>query len=375
MSRPAARRLTVLAVAGSCLAAAAAPSLAQSVEVSLADSPGSRQFAVQDISGNELKGIDLGTGGKQPFRTVVTDTAFKNLTSNYTVSAKMNKLYLETAPGVYDYATEVKSSDLSLEYGTSPLSALGVSFPVVPQLNVSGTLQSCADLDATTKTLLGLNVDGTLKDVTDTALANLCAALLLADNLPASAVVDTAVQDITSALTDALALTELPSALTGATPGAFTNPDYSAGTIGAGDTADNAGAAAPTSLGIMTGTPGMVKALQDVITTKVNAAIGTLPVTSATGPAKTTISAMLTELGAATDARIADVATALGALDAARQSAVLNTLSTVSIVPPALTDLVNLSGKYFGFPILKAAPSTSLAGTYKGTMTVTFVQG
>ena len=374
MSAPRARRFGVVVITGTCLVAAALPALADPVVVSLEDSLGSRQFEVQNITGGQLSTIDLGNGGSQPFRTVVTDSEFKNLTSGYSVSATMNNLYLEDGNGGYTWGTSVPSSDLSLDYGTSPLSALGVSFPVVPQLTVSGTLQSCADLDSTTKSVLGLSSLGAVLDLTDTALLNLCSALLTADNLGVTATVDSTVQQITSDLTSALALTELPTALTGATPGTFDNADYSVGTIGAGDAGGKAGAPAATSLGIMTGTPGMVSALQGVITTKVNAAIGGLPLTSATDPAKTTIAALLEELGASTNTAVANVATALGALDAAQQSAVLNTLSSVTVVAPQLTDLLSLSAQYYGFPILRAAPSTPLAGSYKGTMTVTFVQ-
>jgi hypothetical protein len=372
VSRPLARRLAVLTAVSACVAAAAMPALADGVSVSLADDPGSRQFAVQDISGNPLTAVNLGTGGAQPFRTVVTDTKFRNLTKGYNVSATMNNLYLQKSDGTSDYTARVRSSDVSLQYGTSPLSALGVSFPVVPKLTVSGVLQTCASLSPTVQSVLGLSSTGLPLNALDSALVNLCSALTTAAGHTATATVDSTVQQITSDLTSALSLGDLPTALTGATPGAFTNPDYSAGTIGAGDPA-RSGAAPATSLGIMTGTPGMRAALQSVISTKVNAALAGLPLTGATGPAQTTVAALLAALGSSSDAAVANVATALGVLDAARQSAVLNTLtSTVNV--PALTDLVNLSAQYFGFPILKATPSAPLAGTYKGTMTVTFVQ-
>ena len=373
MPAPLARRAGVAALTGTCLLAAALPVLADPVVVSLEDTLGTRQFAVQDISGAPLTAIDLGSGGSQPFRTVVTDTAFKNLTSGYSVSATMNNLYLDTGSG-YDWTTSVPSSDVRLDYGTSPLAALGVTFPVVPRLTVSGTLQSCADLDGTAKSLLGLDAGGVVLDLTDTALLNLCSALLAADGLGVTTTVDGAVQQITSDLTSALDLTELPTALTGATPGAFTNADYSDGTIGAGDNDGKAGAPTPTSLGIMTGTPGMVTALQDLITTRVNTALTALPLTSATDPAKTTIADLIEALGSSTNTAVANVATALGALDAAQQSAVLNTLTGVTVVAPELADLLSLSAQYYGFPILRATPTSPLAGSYQGTMTVTFVQ-
>ncbi len=372
MSRHLARRLVAVAAIGSSLAAVALPASAEGVAVSLTDAPGSRQFAVQDISGNPLTAINLGTGGVQPFRTTVTDSAFKNLTSGYSVSAKMNNLYLQVG-GNPDFTQKVASKDVSLQYGTSPLSALGVAFPVLPRLTVSGTLRSCANLDSATKTVLGLSPLGAVLDLTNTALLNLCTALLAADALPVTATVSSTTQEVTSAVTSALALADLPAALTGATPGAFTNADYSAGTAGAGDPAA-VGAPAATSLGIMTGTPGMSTALQTLLTSTVTTALNGLPLTSATDPAKTGISGLLTVLSGSTTTAVASVGTALSVLDATKQSAVLNTLTGLAVVPPALTDLLALSGQYYGFPVLKATPTTPVAGTYKGTMTVTFVQ-
>lgn len=63
----------------------------------------------------------------------------------------------------------------------------------------------------------------------------------------------------------------------------------------------------------------------------------------------------------------------LSTLDVADQVAVINTL-TGTLVPPVLADIVSLNGNYYAFPVLRATPSTPVAGTYDGTLTVTFVQ-
>jgi hypothetical protein len=65
---------------------------------------------------------------------------------------------------------------------------------------------------------------------------------------------------------------------------------------------------------------------------------------------------------------------AIAVLSAAKQVALLNTL-TSTLVTPVLGDIQTVDGQYFGFPILHATPSTPVPGTYDGTLTVTFVQG
>jgi hypothetical protein len=366
-------RRCAAALLGAAVAATAAPALADPVDVTVQTSAGSRQFAVQDLTGAALTGIHLGPGGQQPFRTTVADQGFQDLTAGYTVTAKMNNLYLHTGdPSAPDYSVAVPSSAVSLQYGTSPLSALGLDLSVLPKLSITGTLQSCADLDAGVKTALGLDPLGAVLDLTDTALLNLCDKLLVADNTAVTLAVDSMLQQVQPAVSD---LADLPAALTGAQPGAFTHPDFSAGTIGAGDTAGAAAASGPaTTLSVMTGTPGMSTALSNAIATSVNDAIGTLPLTTGDGtPAQAALADVVAALSSSADAGVAAVGTALGALDATRQSALANTL-VADLVPPALADILSMSGQYHAFPVLKATPTTPQPGVYKGTLTVTFVQ-
>ena len=65
----------------------------------------------------------------------------------------------------------------------------------------------------------------------------------------------------------------------------------------------------------------------------------------------------------------------LNTLTAADQVTVINTLFTLAPVAlPTLADSASVTADYYGFPILRATPTTPVAGTYDGTMTVTFVQ-
>lgn len=370
MSSHRSRGVVALAAVGGLLAIAT-PAIGADVNVTLTSTPGSRQFAVQDLTGVDLTAINLGSGGQQPFRTVVTDSTFQNVTQGYTVSAKMNNLYLHTgSPLAAQYATKVPSSEVSLQYGTSPLSALGVDLSVLPKITLGGTLESCSDLGGPVKTALGLSALGVVLDGLDTSLISVCSALSAVDGTAVTGTVDGALQQITPVINS---LADLPTALTGATPGPFTNADYSNG-VGAGDTAGAADAPAATSLGIMTGTPGLSASLSTQIKNQLDTALGSLPLASVTGAgAQTTVGAVITALSSSATAGVAAVGTALSTLDSARQVTLVNTL-TGTVAVPVLGDLKSLSGQYYAFPILKATPTTPVPGVYRGTMTVTFVQ-
>lgn len=337
------------------------------VPVTLTSLGGIRQFAVETVSGAELTALDLGTGGTQPFRTHVTDTAFSNLTAGYSVSATMSNLYFKTTTG-HNYAVKVPSSEVSLTYGTSPLSALGVSLTDLPKLSLSGTLASCAGLPSTVQTTLGVSTLGVPLDSADAALASLCTAL--GTGVPVTATIDGVLQTVTPTLASIL---DLPTALTGASPGAFSNPAF-AGTVGAGDPAA-ATAPAATARRIMTGTPGLSAGLLSALTTALGNALAGVPLTTASDAgARTSLAAAISALQTSSTLAVAAVGNALATLSSAKQVAVLNTL-TSTLVAPLLGDIAAVNGQYFAFPILTATPSAPLAGTYDGTLTVTFVQG
>jgi hypothetical protein len=148
------------AVAGTAVVAAAAPAGAVTatctgspatcvagVPVSVVGLGGTRQFNVEDVKGDELNALDLGTGGAQPFRTHVTDTGFTATGQSYSVSATMTNLYLKTG-ATHNYAVKVPSSDVSINFGGNPLSGKGISIVDLPSLSVAGTLSSCAYMSA-----------------------------------------------------------------------------------------------------------------------------------------------------------------------------------------------------------------------------------
>jgi hypothetical protein len=352
-----------------CAGAAAPAAYGETVDVSLGALGGSRQFAVEDISGNALTAIDLGTGGTQPFRTRVVDQSFSNVTEPYTVSATMSNLYLKTGDTTYDYLTKVPSSEVSLAYPTNPLAALGVGFPVLPDLAMSGPIPSCVDLPQAVKDVLGLDANGLTSDPAVTAL---CTALGTGVTVTTTgtAAADGLAQQVEAAVTSLL---DIPTQLTGAQAGSFNSADYGADTVGFNDP-NKPAEKAPTSLQIMKGTPNMTAALKSEIETKINAVLGTLPLTTVDDlGAETTIASAITSLSNSTDTGVADVGSALAALDAAKQSAVINLLGS-GLLPVDLSHLANVSGQYFGFPSLKSTPTGLEPGVYDGTLTVTFVQ-
>ena len=375
----AAKRSLALLVATVTVAAVAAPALAVTpscttttvttciagVPVTLTGLGGTRQFAVETISGAELTGLDLGTGGAQPFRTHVTDTSFSVLSENYTVDATMSNLYLNTGSG-NNLAVKIPSSGVSLAYVTNPLSALGLSLTDLPKLSLTGTLASCASLPGAVKTALGLDSLG----VPLLALPDLAAVTALCTALGAGAPVTTTVDGVLRTVTPIItSLLDLPTALTGAQAGAFTNPAY-AGTVGASDPAAS-GAPAATPRRIMTGTAGLSAGLLTALTTALNSALSGLPLTTANDAgARTTVAAAVSAL----QSSVSLVGNALALLSAAKQVAVLNTL-TSTLVTPLLGNIQTVNGQYFAFPILQATPTTPVPGTYDGTLTVTFVQG
>lgn len=359
-----------LAVAATSALALVGPAFADStsgVAVSLSSLGGTRQFAVENVSGAPLTAISLGSGGTQPFRTHVTDAGFANLSKGYSVAATMSNLYLKTTAG-HNYAVKIPSSEVSLAYGSAPLSALGLSLPVLPKLSLTGTLASCANLPASVQSALSLSSAGvpvSLDPAVNTALAGLCAAL--GTGVPVSTTVDSFLKTVVPTLSS---VADLPTRLTGATPGSFANADYGVDTVGAADGA-RTGAPAATALPIMTGTPGLTSVLVTELSSKINAVLGAVPLTALDETkAKTSVAAVVSALSA--DAATALVGNALNTLGASQQIALINTL-VASLLPPTLADIASVSGQYYAFPWLRATPTTPVAGTYDGTLTVTFV--
>lgn len=375
------RRLLLALVSGGAVVAAATPALAVTatctgspatcvagVPVSVVGLGGTRQFTVEDVKGAELESLDLGTGGAQPFRTHVTDTGFTATGQSFSVSATMTNLYLRQGVG-HNYAVKVPSSDVSIGFGSNPLAGNGISLVDLPRLSVAGTLSSCSSMSAGLKSALGLSALGIPLDLSNVQLTLLCSLLGVAGG-PVAATVHGAMQTVTPTLTS---LTDLPTPLSGATGGTFANPSFSTGTVGASDPA--ATGTTPTSVSLMSGGAlNLTAGLTAALTSALNSALSGLPLVNTTDTGtKTTVAALVDALSGSADTLTATLGAVIATLAPADQLTLLNSL-TGSLVPPVIGDVVGLNGHYFGFPVLRATPSTPVAGTYDGTLTVTFVQ-
>jgi hypothetical protein len=338
------------------------------VPVSVVGLGGTRQFTVEDVHGDDLAALDLGTGGAQPFRLHVNDAGFTATGQSFSVAATMTHLYLRQGAG-HDYAVKVPSSDVAIGFGGTPLGGKGISLDDLPTLSVSGTLSSCLDLSSTLQAALGLNLLGIPLDLSNINLTTLCSLLGVVGG-PVAATVDGALQTVTPTLSDLL---DLPVPLSGATGGAFANPSFAAGTVGAADPAANATPA--TSVPLMSGgamnlTAGLISSLSSALT----AQLAGLPLVNATDTGtRTTVAALVDALSTAPDAISSTLGAVLSALPLADQLTVLTSL-TSSLVAPVGGDIAALNGDYYAFPILRATPNAPVAGTYDGTLTVTFVQ-
>ncbi|MDX6268426.1 MAG: hypothetical protein QOD70_3166 [Frankiales bacterium] len=376
----AARRLCTSLVAAAAAVSLTAPALADNVSVTLTGAGGTRQFSVEDLNGNPLTALDLGTGSSQPFKLHVADSSFLPAAgqSGYTVSATMSNLYLKKSDGTYNYAVKVPSSELSVGFGSNPLSIAGLSLVDLPRLSIGGTLASCAspltDLPAFA---LSLGVPlGSLTAGAVTALTTLCTTIG-ASAAPVTAVVDGALRNISNLIPTSVL--DTPTALSGAYGGSFTNPSYAAGTVGAGDTAGATGAPSATSLPLMQGTQNLSAALASLISGAVSSAltgVGAPPLVAGSGAAATTAESITTKLATA---GIGTVSAALGqalqAMASPDQLTAINTLFHLTgVLTPLLADIHAVTGNYYSVPVLTANPRTPVAGTYGGTMTVTFVQ-
>lgn len=373
LTRPAAAlaaTTTVMALAG--------PALAADVDVTILGLGGTRQFSVEDLSGATLTELDLGTGQAKPFRTHVTDAGFlpaSAITDDYTVTATLSNLYLKTGPTTYNYAVKIPSSALAIDFGSTPLSGSGITLQDLPKLSLTGTLSNCVGMSTTLKNALGLGTSGLLDglplDPSNTALSTLCTTLLTTQSLTAT--VDGVAQDLTPSISD---VTNLPSQLGGATGGPFTNASYAAGTVGAGDTSGASGAPAATAVSLMSGTHNLSAGLITALSSTLNTALAGLPIVStAVTPTKSTIDAVVAGLNTTGNTLANQLSAVLATLSSADKATVINGLGlTATPVAPVLADIAGITGSYYAFPILTASPGNPVAGTYGGTMTVTFVQ-
>jgi hypothetical protein len=376
------RRLTrpgaALAAATTALALAG-PALAASVDVTITGLGGTRQFSVEDLTGATLTALDLGTGQPKPFRTHVQDASFLPLSAasdDYSVTATLSNLYLKTGASTYNYGVKSPSSALAIDFGSTPLAGSGITLQDLPKLTLGGTISgTCLTLSNTLKTALGLGTSGLLDglplDPGNTALTTFCATLLTTQSVTST--VDGVVQNLTPTIGSVL---DLPSQLGGATGGTFTNASYAAGTVGAGDTAGAAGAPTPTAVSLMTGTHNLSAGLITALSSALTSALSGLPlVSTAVTPTKTTIDAVVAGLATTGNTLGQQLSAVLATLTDANKATLINGLGlTATPLAPVLADISGITGSYYAFPILTATPNNPVAGTYGGTMTVTFVQ-
>ena len=358
---------TFAAVAGLstllCLPAAAATS--HGTTVAMTQGAGTRQFFVEDLAGRDLTSLDFGRGGTAGLRVRVADSDYSAVTENFSVSATLNNLYLVSGQS-HAFGTKIPSSAVSVGFGSSPLNATGLSVNDLPTYALSGTVPSCATLQTLSPGVLG-------SITTDPNAVPLCALLGAGGTAVSSVSVQGLAQTVQLTVSN---LADLPVQLaTGGNTGPFTNADYTPGTIGAADSAA-AGAPSATGRNLMTGTAAFSAGLITQLTTKLAAAVASLPVTTPTDAgARATVNSVVSALQVSGTSAIAQLGGDIAALgSAAMESAIINQL-TATVGAPVQGDLLGLTGSYVSFPMLTASASAPAPGSYEGTLTVTLVQG
>ena len=373
MSRPHAKRLTVLVAVAGCLTAATMPALAATDEttVSYVVADGTRQFKVTEVDGTTaLADFTFGSDLQKPFRTIVNDVNRPLLSDGYQVNASMTNLYLKKTGGGHDYAELIPSKNLSLTYGATPLAGTS-TLPVIPRVSLEGTIGTCAD--ANVAGALGISaITNPLGSLLDPAFALLSPLLQtvckeLGQLSTAARTVDVTVDGTAEMVTAALALPNLPFTLTGGEAGSFTSPSYQ-GPIAS---LDPAAGGTPTAKRIMTGNPlasiGDVTQLLGSLTT---ALTGQLPGTlvAETGGVTT-----LTDALAAIAADDGPLVSTISRLPVADQLDLVGLL-TDTLLPVDMTALTTVTGQYDGYPILQAGEYAAKQGTYDGTLIVDFFE-
>ncbi|MCW2779548.1 MAG: hypothetical protein JWN17_3273 [Frankiales bacterium] len=361
--------LVALVASAACAATTAAPAMADNVPVSLTAVGGARQFdVIQTGSTSPLGTLDLGSTGSQSFRTRVRDANFETLSKSYSVTATMSNLYLRRGNGTHDVMTKVPASQVSLSKGA--LSADSVTADLLPKLSLNGTLPGCLTLPDAVKSTLGLSTSATsllglLTGITGPVLS-LCNALTAAgpSGAAVSGTVDGALKQVTATVSD---VTKLPNALTNGAGRSFDNADYSQDAVAA---VDPAAPTAPTATGVNVMTGAAATTLPSELVASLKTAL------AAALPAQLVTA---TDTGSTTLARALDaitgtaVQTAVAALSATQQAALLNTL-TPTLLDPTLATVKDITSTYYATPTLSAMRNAPVAGTYDGTLTLTFVQ-
>lgn len=318
-------------VGGLALVAAivAGPAQSQtSVDVTLSTGAGTRTLFVENMLGQELTGLDFGTGRSLPFRVRVVDSEFGR--QGFNVSATMTHLYKDNS-GTLDYATKVASSDVSLGSQTQPLNVLSVDAKVQPLVNTVSTI-----------------TDGTICGVLELLMSG-GACVIDTTNLVGN------IQTVTVPV-DLSDLSNLPLLPQANETGAFTNPEYGTGTAGFGD--PNKDATPATARRVLAGS----RVDTSVVLDELASLLATTPLATLV-PVETVVAALQ-----------AQFPTTWGLLSAAQIDAII--LSTVgSVVPLTLSEVLAQSGTYMSLPTLDVnVPDGTTPGDYQGTLVVTALQ-
>lgn len=388
LSRPAVAGATALVALAAATGAASAQE-ATPVTVSAVSEAGARQFFVEDLTGQALSGLSLGTSGEgQLFQVRVKDTGFLSPSAPFTASAEMTHLYRQGESGP-SYSDPVRSSKLKVSYVGAP-DVTGVSFGAVPTLRLTGTLPSCGQLPGLLpvgSALLDPNGDSGLIDAALDPLGALVDSLGLteaAEPLCAALGGDTTTRKAVDTA-DAVLVTlqeQVLQAAAGATTGlpldtvsesnqggTFDDPSW----LGDAASKDPARTTTPSTRRVMLrGKPASSTDLG--LLAQVSPLLDGKPLFGDGGV--TDVGTVVGALKASVDPAVASVGTALSGLAAADQTGVLGTVPDVSGLVATLLEpvLKKISGTYRSFPRLQADLTGATAGQYTGRLTVTFLQ-
>ena len=323
---------TAVAVA---LASASFSASADNVAVSVNNPGGSRTLYVESMLGEPLTSLDFGAMRSQPFRVRVVDSAMDR--AGFSVSATMTNLYKAEGSAV-DFTTAIPSSELSVGYATSPVSAKDVTALVQPVYD------------------LGATISGTL--------CTTIQALQVLNGIAPDCLID--LQDVTGKLqtvpltADLSSLPSLPLVPQVGESGFFDNPAFA----GVAATAPRPTGAPPaTSKRLVQGTPLTTEAVLGRIQTALNGAVATQPLA---GKVDTTVVTSLLR-----DELTGDVFKELSTSEV--QQLVNALTATLNGLDPA--NILGQSGTYLSFPVLNVkVPDGTPKGDYKGTLVVTGLQ-
>jgi hypothetical protein len=297
------------------------------VDVLLENPGGTRVVHVENVDGTPLEELDFGTSRSLPFKIRVVDNAFDR--EDFQVTATMTNLYRTDANGNVSYALDhIDSADISLGSVASP-SALDVKALVQPVLDTVTTITNPTICNVLGFTPLNLT-DGCT--INGTAVTGKLTELTLP-------------QDVLNQLP------KLPLVPQAVTTGPFTNPEYGAGSLGAGDPAKTN--VAPTARQVLGGSasPVDLSALQALVDGLTASAlidpVALLAELGQTLPISSLLPTQVTELLASTTVLVEDL---------------------------ELSNIISQTGTYVSLPTLKVNSTGAEAGDYKGTLVVTALQ-